>query len=357
MKYLKQFEKYYSLFNEVFLFREFIQQHVTVEKNFSIEEIEEWMRKYDFDEFAYVMWISEEKANRIDIDKDAYQHKEFIFKNRAFKSTYFDENAKTNKGQIIRESDIGGGIYLYLFDKNKNQYCRTARQVHGFNYQEFITKENDFILTDYTNKWDTVGKLSYKFLKDKLDEGKEISVSDLDPIKKETLSSFLKYSVFNHWMPWSIKLIKYKGGIDMGDFKRVSDIFYNSEYDRFCFNIGFWRNNTGNITDEYFTVISQDKWSEYLPHDNFYKYDYDEMYRELKTFKARGTSSTEDKRWQDFMDKYSGLAGDSIIKLRFKRDSKHQLRIQCSINYKDFENIILRENKYLHINDTTYNDI
>jgi hypothetical protein len=150
-------------------------------------------------------------------------------------------------------------------------------------------------------------------------------------------------------MPWSIKLIKYGGGIDLGDFRRVSDIFYNSEHDRFLFNVGFWKETPDNITDEYFVVIPQDKWSEYLPKNDFYLEDYDNMYRELRTFSSRGVSAVEDERWKDFIQKYSELTEGSLIKLRFKRDSKRQLRIQCSINFKDFEKIILAENKFLHI--------
>jgi hypothetical protein len=170
MKYLKLFEKFYSLFNEVFIFREFINQHVKIENDYDMSEVREWMKKYNFDEFAYVMWISEEDIK--DIDKDIYQNKELIFKSRQFKSKYFNEEAKTNKGQVIWDSDKGGGIYLYLFDKNKNKDSRKARQVHGFNYQEYITQKNDFASTDYTGKWDVIGKLSYKFVKERLAEGK-----------------------------------------------------------------------------------------------------------------------------------------------------------------------------------------
>ena len=68
------------------------------------------------------------------------------------------------------------------------------------------------------------------------------------------------------------------------------------------------------------------------------------MYDELSEHRLIGERDPEDLKWKEFTAKYSKICKDSILKLRFKRDSKGQLRIQSSISNLSFRNEILKNN-------------
>jgi len=53
---------------------------------------------------------------------------------------------------------------------------------------------------------------------------------------------------------------------------------------------------------------------------------------------------SDDKKWSDFLKRKNLLYVKSTISLNPKRDSGVQKRIQCSITYNNFINIILKEN-------------
>jgi thymidylate synthase (FAD) len=67
------------------------------------------------------------------------------------------------------------------------------------------------------------------------------------------------------------------------------------------------------------------------------------MYTELQSHRLKGERTKEgESAWWDFINKYKKLTESSVIKLRFKRDSKGQLRIQSSFSSSDFTSKILK---------------
>ena len=78
------------------------------------------------------------------------------------------------------------------------------------------------------------------------------------------------------------------------------------------------------------------------------------MYSELKPHKI-GTSARHgvktadtENRWLEYRSKYGKLSEESIIKLRFKRRTDGQLRIQAAISSKNFYRYLL-ENPHIRI--------
>jgi hypothetical protein len=74
----------------------------------------------------------------------------------------------------------------------------------------------------------------------------------------------------------------------------------------------------------------------------------DDMYLNLGNHVLVGERDDEGP-WKEFINEYSNITKDSIIKLRFKR-GKDQLRIQCSMSWKNFIDIVLKEN--IHIRNS-----
>lgn len=377
-------EKYYSVvFNEVIPFNQFFYNFVIVKKLFTREEVDEWKKKYNFDNFSSVMWISEthqgiklkstSPEELLDyevgeVDKEELLPTKLTFPYRHFNTKIFNDQTIANKGKIIIESEVVSGVYLYLFDKNKNRSVRTARQVHGFNYQEDIINDNDFLMTNYTEKWDTFGKISNDFLLKRLSNGKSIKYNDVSTIDEENIKThYSTFTTFRHWMPWSIKVKQLEKDVEMGDFTRVCQMcnsMFNYGFKYFMFNVAFWEDSsTKDITEEYFVVISKEKW-EYYVGEFFVSSFYNEMLEELADFGQKGEVENERVRvnsyskienekfitWSEYMKYYQKKANDMncLFDLRFKRDSKSQKRIQCSISYNNFINVILKNN-YLHI--------
>jgi hypothetical protein len=73
-----------------------------------------------------------------------------------------------------------------------------------------------------------------------------------------------------------------------------------------------------------------------------------DMYTELKLHRYKKKDKTDDElealkiEWLKYIAKYRTLTVGKPIKLRFKRDSKGQLRIQSAISYSDFKEIITK---------------
>lgn len=327
---------------------------------YSEEDIRYWMNKYDFDDMAKCIFITDEKIKdkKSDILNMRLSSKDILNKN------YFNGESNDKDGQKIEESEIklenNINIYLYVFRKGSNAKNR-ARQIRGFMYEGEMIRRHKLIKGEtYTHKWDAYGSINKSYLIDKLDENKQIQYfNGLEYVNIDDLDDFSKISdVMFKNINWNIKHTKIGNEIAMADYKRISglDVIDNTIIKRntrtkdFIFSVGF--HDDTNIIEEYLILIDIDKWESYLPNmndDNTIEM-INNMYSEIKNNKLNGIRTVEnEKNWSDFISKYSVLTVDNLIKLRFKRDSKGQLRIQSSIPNKNFYNIILKDNIHLKI--------
>jgi hypothetical protein len=174
------------------------------------------------------------------------------------------------------------------------------RQIHGFEYERLIMERNNLTKeSSYTGKWDM-------------------------------------YELFNGKnTPVSVKCIGFKSSIDFGDFKRQTEIV-----DDFILYIGFWKGQKRNIVEEYKVLIKNENWIKYFGDKNIIS----DMVCEMSFI---SNDYSDDCKWKEFRNKYSGLYGKSVISLRFKRDHKSQKRIQCGITKSNFLNVVLKENLVL----------
>ena len=83
-----------------------------------------------------------------------------------------------------------------------------------------------------------------------------------------------------------------------------------------------------NIVEEYFLLIPADDWK------SFFKREFDDRIRELLANVSHERSY--DAIWKEKTRQLSKDYGESVIKLRAKRDHKKQKRMQCAILYNDF---------------------
>jgi hypothetical protein len=328
------------------------------DKLYSPYTIINWMRKYKFDKLAYCILVSDKPLT--------IKSKELLDLRVSSKDlsnkVYFDDISKNKDGYKIEGSEINLGdneIYLWVFRKNSNDNNR-ARQIHGFRYEGILIKKNGLKkLRGYTDKWDAIGTLNKVFLNSRKRDGYNIeyfngsgydkikSINDLD---KTGLLKFRK---------WNIKSPKKGNNIDMADFLRIAgyektknnDIVpHKNRVNYFMLALGF--HNGGEIVEEYFIHFDIKNWDKYLPDmkNPLVFAQIQEMYKEIGQHKLNGVRTKEsEEAWKNFMAKYSKITENSIIKFRFKRDSKGQLRIQSGISNKDFHNIILKENEHLRI--------
>lgn len=176
------------------------------------------------------------------------------------------------------------------------------RQQHGLNYEKYVIKKYNLVKSNnYT------------------------SIDDA-------------YTPDN--IPVQIKCIKWGGVIEMGSYTRNK----NKTGD-FILIIGFWENVKNNIIKEHILYIDHTKFTKNLD------FEYDNIM--LSEMNQISNSITDDTRWTKFREKYQSEWNkkNNILDIRFKRDHKYQKRIQCSISYKNFNNIFLNMFKpYTNLN-------
>lgn len=358
---MKSFSEF-LLEKKLFIFQRKFRIDDLVKSNiYPISDIVRWMDTYKFDKLAHAMLVSKEQLSV----KNVLTTDDIRVSSRDIKnSNYFNDTTKGYDGYLIDESMIELGndiVYLYVFRKNSNSNNR-ARQVHGFKYEGEIKRLNNLKKLPYVDKWDAKGTLDKSFLDKRLSDNKKveffngenyISLINKDSNGVEEIDTTNLPDSYRKNMFWNIKCINNGKSIEMGDFKRISGLKTidnevslkgDNSLRFFMLNIGLHDTNN-NVVEEYFIFMPIRKWKEYLPdltNPEVIK-DVKSMYKELNLHKLKGDrTETSEKYWREYTSKYSKLTKDKVIKLRFKRDSKGQLRIQSSINYNDFVNTILK---------------
>lgn len=138
-----------------------------------------------------------------------------------------------------------------------------------------------------------------------------------------------KYDAYYKDIPVQIKCIKQGSSIELGDFQRNQ--LNNKD---FILIIGFWKNDKKNIIKEHCLSIDNNLFSEQMKFNHTI-----DMLSEMKKI----TNLYEDDLiWKKFCKKYRDLYPlSNNVKLRFKRDHSKQKRIQCAINWKYFNNVLI----------------
>jgi len=314
---------------------------------YDIEQVNKWMSIYNIDTWAHCILVSENKIKSLSNVNIRVSSRDI--KNKVS----FDDNSQNTKGYLVEDSKLELGedtIYLYIFKKNSNPTSR-ARQNHGFTYEYEIRQLNGLNKLGNTHKWDAQGGLDLKFIEDRSNSDiKYFNGNDYEEFNWDFLPSEFKKENY-----WNIKSIEYGNNVDMGDFLRVAGwklengklIKQEDRVSKFMFVVNFYNKIKGSV-EEYIILMPIDKWFTYFPDIYSYKKEIESMYSELKSHRLKGERTEESELgWKNFLERYKKITENSLIKLRFKRDSKGQLRIQCSISFKDFKKIL--ENKHIKI--------
>lgn len=282
---------------------------------------------------------------------------------------YFDSKSKSREGHLIKESGFhysGQKVFLYVFKKSSHDGIR-ARQLRGILYEKNV--RTSFGLTEKTKgeKWDAWGSLELDKLLQRAEsaqlylngsDDKNI-IDDLNKIPKGFLND----------INWSIKSCDIRPGnaIYFGDFKRISGLesigkspnyklkLVDKTESNFILFVGF--HSGGKFKEEYIINVNVEKWKKLIPdmtnRDVISKLE--DMYNNLEQHRL-GSDSNPGKRtvdtekaWELYRKTYSQITKDFGIKLNFKRDTKGQLRIQCSMSKNFFFNTLLKGNDYILI--------
>lgn len=325
-------------------------------------QIKKWMSTYKFDSLAHAMFVSivpiDDVPKLFRLRKSSKDIKNKI---------YFNDEVKDHRGYMIEESKLevdGKELYLYVFEKNSSSTKR-ARQTHGFAYEGEVKRMNKLKKLIQTGKWDAEGNLDKFYLESRLPSNIQYfngtdykSIVSVDEDKIEHINWDMLSNEFKLNMFWNIKCSKTKSSIDMGDFKRISGLIFKDgelemvqdKIDKFMLVVGF-HDGDKKVNLEYLILMPVWKWKLYLPDINnpeiFARIE--NMYKDLSKFRLKGERTEEtESNWLSYRQEYIDIFETSEIKIRFKRDTKGQLRIQGAINYNDFMSEILK-NEHIRI--------
>lgn len=330
-------------------------------------QINKWMKTYDFDQFAHCVFVSKTRPGKSEADRFLKLPKSDL---RIKNVVFFDSNIKKHQGYMPEDSkvivDDNQEVYLYVFKKNSNELNR-ARQLHGFIYEGDIRRYNGLKRFGKTHKWDAEGGMDKTYLNWRLESGKKVElfesgtyknlvlkdpVSGLNEIIWSDFKSKYYPETFSEIRNWSIKCMKLGTDVEMGDFKRISGLtiedgelkITQSDAEYFMLAVGFHDGiDKKNIVEEYIVLMPTETWKTYLPEIDSKKEDFYKMYKELLLHRLKGIETPEQAlAWLEYRVKYKKLSENSIVKLRFKRDSEGQLRIQSAISFNDFKTKILK---------------
>jgi hypothetical protein len=325
---------------------------------YDLSVIDAWKSKYNLDDSAHCLFVSDKKTNN---DLSVFKSKIIRYSKGDIKNKEsFNDESKDKSGYVPEDSVLevnGDLVYLFIFKKNSNENLR-ARQNHGFKYEYNIRALNGLEKLSYVNKWDAKGNMDKRLFDEKISLDKQIEYwggNSYRDIEWEDSS----LEPFKANMYWNIKAMAINTNIETGDFKRISGIksqngvliVDDSKIQNFIFNVAFHDNTSNkNIICEYFILMSLDNWKKYLPDIQSNIEEISNMYSDLESHRLRGLRQTDlEQNWLNYRLRYSKITNNSVIKLRFKRDTKGQLRIQSAINYNDFMSRILKENRHIKI--------
>jgi hypothetical protein len=356
-------KKWNEYVNESKLFiyhRQFRVQDLINSGIYKEDLIKKWMQEYNCDVYAHCLFVTEKPASTSDTERMVISRSSRDIANKIS----FSKDVKKFAGWMPSDSLIQQGddsVYLYIFKKNSNPQSR-ARQLHGFIYEGEIRRLNGLDKLKKTHKWDAEGSLNQSYLNYRISQGKKLEFFDNKSYKTLTIPNSISGidelddtvipEEFFAEKYWSIKCMQNATDIELGDFKRISGIekdgsdikILPSTTDSFMFAVSFHDGTAQkNILEEYIILMSVENWKKYLPNITEKLSDIKDMYNNLGQFRLKG-ARTEDseKAWWDYINTYKKICDGSAIKLRFKRDSKGQLRIQCSFSYNIFKSLVLK---------------
>lgn len=361
--------------NKLYIYhRKFKIYNLKKTKIYNKRTIERWVKEYKLDDNAHCLFVTKVKPttkDQIDVIKHEYDIKNLNYFNPNTKDFmgWMPENSKLDKEKL---PGLGTDeVYLYIFSKNSNSTKR-ARQIHGFIYESEVRRGNTLQRISKTHKWDAQGGLDKRYLLARLGHETDIKLrvsknKEIDLFSNGGYQSLVinnddinwsnpELDRFKGYLNWSIKCMKMDTDIEMGDFKRISGLELNngkltlmpSREDYFMLAVGL-HDGLNNILEEYIIYMSVKNWKSYLPDISSNLPEFENMYNELKNHRLIGDRTPESElAWKEYMEKYKKLSDTSLVKLRFKRDSKGQLRIQSSISFRNFKKILL-ENPHIRI--------
>lgn len=185
---------------------------------------------------------------------------------------------------------------IYAADKTSG----STRQDHGFVFQSGVSNLLGlWVPTGYTDKWDSF---------------------DADPANNPSA------------MPYSFKNVSIKNNVELGSLARQASITQD-----FYIYVGFWQGKKLNIKKIYVMKIPAVYWRSLWPSDvtPFLEeqvfYGITNSYSDDQKWKARRIELT--KKW------HKNLPKGSPMNWHAKRDHKKQMRIQCSIGKKGFQDL------------------
>lgn len=351
---IKKFEQF-ILEKKVFIYtRSFRLINLLPTNLYSAETIESWKALYGYDDYATCIFISEEKIKKP--SELSIKLKGSDIKNKSS----FNTDTAGYKGTVMPDSRIeieGDIVYLYVFDKNSNQNKR-ARQNHGFRYEGTVKRLNGLKQLKYTDKWDAEGTLDKRYIDEKiLVDCKKVEVGTKSSRAEADWDSIA--DDFKEYLNWNIKSMANGTDVELGDFLRISG--YEKQGDSlakrnirneksFMFCVSFHDNSTERkVLEEYLVLMPIESWRTYLPDMEGNLEQFESMYKDLKEHRLVGERTDDSEaKWAAYRKKYEKLFKDSIIKIRFKRDSKGQLRLQCAMSYSNFMNSVLN-NRHIKI--------
>jgi hypothetical protein len=304
---------------------------------------------------------------------------------------FFFTESKDRKGQIIEELSFKDGdnqIYLYVFDKYKNQNERekvgNARQKHGFVYEMEIERTYGAtrFLDKKTHEWDAVGKLNIEGIKDKMEDGFEVyhsppnNENDIRLVNNSSLAKKLE-NFTNEEYKWNIKSCKKENNstsIMLADYNRIAGLEETiteegnllvkkkeegSDIKKFILVVGFYRQKEGELEfyEQYIIIAKVENWKNLFPtfDDDFLEW-YANVREEMKEYILPGKKEEVKEQWGKFLNekKIPDKNGKSPIRMAIKRTSpseekKGSVRIQASITYTNLIKNALEKNEYILI--------
>jgi len=241
--------------------------------------------------------------------------KELYFYHSPIYFHLFERSLQRGESEIFAFRKLCNQLHLdnIKYDVNRENITELSqgeRQSHGFTYQEVFCRQNELIeVAEYTAPYDAYSK------------------------NKETY--------------WSIKTMGKGSGIDFGD------VFIRSKANNdFFLQVGVWENEKTNFVEEHTLLIPVDDWKSWFNYDLL-----PELHRWINDEVLNDRSYND--TWKQKRLEFSERWGDLPIRLNFKRDSKTQKRIQCSINNSYFYDVMIPqykiETKSIYQNDNRQN--